>query len=287
MFTLSHPLLRSSCLVATAFFATPQSVQRPEPRGAPIINEPHHRLLFENSYVRVFRGSLEGHEATLLHQHDRPYVYVTLGSADFVSAEPGKPDVHVIMTAGQVMYSPGGFSHIIRTDGGFRLDGITIELLKLQSEPQSTCGTIVPGPPIYSCPKMSADAKPGSSSLALFKTDETDVSLQWYGRNASQSGITYRLGTLIVILSGSGLHTTVKGKPDEPLAPGSVLWVLAEANTFITNESGEPWSYLSLSFEGTEPFNPQWKPRHFVSSQSSSRTWLASSVADATRRGYA
>jgi hypothetical protein len=62
----------------------------------------------------------------------------------------------------------------------------------------------------------------------------------------------------------------VKGKPDQPLSPGSVLWVLAEASTFITNESGEPWSYLSLSFEGTEPFNPQWKPRRFVSSQSPS-----------------
>jgi hypothetical protein len=96
MLTLNHPLLRSSCLVATAFFAAPQNVQTPEPRGVPIINEPHHRLVFENSYVRVFRGSLEGREATLLHQHGRPYVYVTLGSADFVSAEPGKPDVHVI-----------------------------------------------------------------------------------------------------------------------------------------------------------------------------------------------
>jgi hypothetical protein len=268
MLTLNHPLLRSSWLVATAFFAAPQNVRTPEPRAVSIINEPHYRLLFENSYVRVFRGSLEGREATLLHQHERQYVYVTLGPADFVSAEPGKPDVHVIMTAGQVGYSQGGFSHIIRTDEGFPLDDITIEFLKPQSEPQNTCGKIVPGPPIYSCPKVSADEKKVMSSLALFKTDETDVSLTWHGRNTSQSGITYRLGTLIVILSGSGLHTTVKGKPDEPLLPGSVLWVLAEANTFITNESGEPWSYLSLSFEGTEPFNPQWKPRHFVSSQS-------------------
>jgi len=172
------------------------------------------------------------------------------------------------MTAGQVAYSQGGFSHIIRTDEGFPLDDITIELLKPQSEPQNTCGKIVPGPPIYSCPKVSADEKKVMSSLALFKTDETDVSLTWYGRNTSQGGITYRLGTLMVILSGSGLQTTIKGKPDQPLLPGSVLWLLAEAPTFITNESVEPWSYLSLSLEGTEPFKPQWKPRHFVSSQS-------------------
>jgi hypothetical protein len=267
MLPLNHPHLRGSLLIATAFFAAPQNVHTPEPRAVSIIDEPHYRLLFENSYVRVFRGSLERHEATLLHQHDRSYVYITLGPADFVSAELGKPDVHVTMDAGQVVYSPGGFSHIIRTDGAFRLDDITIELLKPQSEPQNTCGNIVSGPPIYSCPKRSADEKTGSSSLALFKTDETDVSLQWHGRNTSQIGITYSLGTLMVILSGSGIQTTVKGKPDQPLLPGTVLWLLAEAPTFIINESGEPWSYLSLSFEGTEPFNPQWKPRHFFSSQ--------------------
>jgi hypothetical protein len=115
---------------------------------------------------------------------------------------------------------------------------------------------------------MSADEQTGSSSLALFKTDETDVSLQRHGRNTSQIGITHSLGTLMVILSGSGIQTTVKGKPDQTLMPGSVLWLLAETPTFIINESGEPWGYLSLSFEGTEPFNPQWKPRHFLSSQS-------------------
>jgi hypothetical protein len=274
MLTLNHPLFRSSWLLATAFFAVPQNVQTPEPRAVSIINEPHYRLLFENSYVRVFRGSLEGREATLPHQHERPYVYVTLAPADFVSAETGKPDLHVIMTAGQVGYSQGGFSHIIRTDEGLPLDDITIELLKPQSGPQNTCGKIVPGPPIYSCPKMSVNEKTNSSTLALFRTGETDVSLQSFGRNTSQGrmtyqqgGITYRLGTLIVILSGSRLQTAVKGSPDQPLSPGSVLWVLAEVPTFITNESGEPWSYLSLSFEGTEPFNPQWKSRHFLSSE--------------------
>jgi AraC-like ligand binding domain len=256
-------------LAATASCAALWNVQTPEPRTVSVINEPHHRLLFENSYVRVFRENLDGREATLLHRHDRPYVYVTLGPADFINAEPDKPDVHVMMSTGQVAYSRGGFSHIVRTNGGSRLEDITIELLKTQSEPQNTCGQIVPGPSIYfSCPKMSAEEKTGSSTLALFKTDETDVSLQWLGRNTSQSGITYQLGTLMVILSGSGLHTTVKGEPDQALSPGGVLWLLAEAPVFITNESGKPWSYLSLSFEGTEPFNPQWKPRHFVSARS-------------------
>jgi hypothetical protein len=260
-------MVRMTWLVAAAFFVSALNVQTPEAqRAVSIADEPHYRLIFENSYVRVFRMSLVAHDATLLHKHERPYVYVPLGPADFIDAVAGKADAHVIMTRGQVAYSPGGFSHSTLTGVGSGLDSITIELLKPQSDPQNTCAEIVPGPPIYDCPTTAADKKNGSSNLPLFKTGETDVSLQWYGQNTSQAGITYRLGTLIVILSGSGLQTVEKGKPQEPLSVGSVLWLLAEAPTTITNPSGEPWSYLSLSFEGTEPFYQQWKPRRIVPS---------------------
>jgi hypothetical protein len=262
MLILNHSPLRTVWLIPIALFGSALNVQTPEAqRPVPLTNEPHYRLIFENSYARVFRVKLPGHDATLLHQHDLPYVYVPLGPADFVNAVAGKAEVHVIMTSGQVAYSPGGFSHRIRTDAGPALDSITVELLKPQSEPQNTCAEIVPGEPIYHCPTTAADKKNGSSNLQLFKTDETDVSLQWYGQNTSTAGITYRLGTLVVILSGSGLQTVVKGKPQEPLSVGSVLWLLAEAPTTISNPSGEPWSYLSLSFEGTEPFYRDWKPR--------------------------
>ena len=270
MLTVSHSLLRMCWLVSAAFFASAPNVQTPEAqRAVSLSDEPHYRLIFENSYVRVFRMSLAAHDATLLHQHERPYVYVSLGPANFVDALAGKPDVHVIMADGQVAYSQGGFSHTIRTDVGSPLVIITIELLKPQSEPQNTCADILPGPPIYHCPATAADKKVGSSDLPLFKTDETDVSVQWYGQNTSQAGITYGLGTLVVILSGSGLQTVVKGKPQEPLSVGSVLWLLAEAPTTINNPSGAPWSYLSLSFEGTEPFYQQWKPGRIVPSPKS------------------
>jgi hypothetical protein len=251
MFILNHSVIKTTWLVAAAFFASALNVQTPEvQRTVSITNEPHYRLIFDNAYVRVFRMSLAGHDATLLHQHDRPYVYVPLGPADFVDAVASKPDVHVIRSDGQVTYSQGGFSHRIRTDAGSPLDIITIELLKPQSEPQNICADILPGPSIYHCPTTTADKINRISSLALFKTDKTDVSLQWFGQNTSQVGMTFRLGTLVVILSGSRLRTIVKGKPEELLTVGSVLWLFAEDKTTITNLSGEPWSYLSLSFGG-------------------------------------
>src|SRR2546429_8038244 len=54
--------------------------------AVPIPKEPHHQLVFENSYVRVFRVNIPPHESTLLHQHDLPYIYVALGPTDVIHA---------------------------------------------------------------------------------------------------------------------------------------------------------------------------------------------------------
>jgi hypothetical protein len=264
MLILDHSSLRTAWLVPIALVGPALNVQAPEAQHAvPLANEPHYRLIFENSYARVFRVSLPAHDATptLLHQHDLPYVYVPLGPADFVDAVAGKAEVHVVMTDGQVAYSQGGFGHIIRTDVGSPLESVIIELLRPQGGPQNTCAEIVPGPPAYHCSGTPAGSRKDSSYMPLFKTDETDVSLQWLGPDTAQVGFTPRLGTLCVILSGSNIQRVVKGKSEEALSAGSVLWLLAESNTNFSNLSGKPWSYLLLSFSGTEPFYRDWKPR--------------------------
>jgi hypothetical protein len=129
----------------------------------------------------------------------------------------------VIMADEQVAYSQGGFSHTIRTDAGSALDIITIELLKPQSEPQNTCADILPGPVIYHCPATPADKKVGSFDLPLFKTDETDVSLQWYGQNS------HKLESLMVwepwLLFFAGRDDKrCKRQATGTTSVGSVLW---------------------------------------------------------------
>src|SRR5438445_10635767 len=102
------PLLCAALLLLT-FSSNAQA-----PVAAPIPKEPHHHLVLENDYVRVFRVSVPAHESTLLHQHDVPYLYVSLGSADVINAVQDKPEVHLLMADGQLGYSPGHFAHIAR-----------------------------------------------------------------------------------------------------------------------------------------------------------------------------
>src|SRR5574337_388921 len=112
------------------------------PDAVPVAKEPHHHRVLENSYVRVFRVSVPAHDATLLHQHDVPYIYLALGPADFVNAVAGKPEVRVTMEDGQVGYSIGHFAHVARIDADIPFNNVTIELLHPQGEPRNLCAQI-------------------------------------------------------------------------------------------------------------------------------------------------
>src|SRR6266481_9565847 len=116
------------------------------PTAVPIPKEPHHHLVLENDYVRVFRVSVPAHGATLLHQHDVPYLYVALGPADVINAVQGRSEVHLVMADGQLGYSRGGFAHVARTDSGLVFNNVTIELLHPQGEPKNLCDKVVDGP---------------------------------------------------------------------------------------------------------------------------------------------
>src|SRR5580704_1349973 len=79
--------------------------QAPAANPVPTKDEPHHHLILENSYVRVLHVEVPGHDATLLHAHDLPYVSVTIGPADFINAVAGKPEVHATPVDATVGYS--------------------------------------------------------------------------------------------------------------------------------------------------------------------------------------
>src|SRR5258708_19319738 len=98
------PLL-CSLLLLFAF-----SINAQAPAAVPITKESHHHLVFENSYVRVFRVSVPAHDATLLHQHDVPYVYVALGPADVINAVQGKPEARIAIADAQVRSSRARFA---------------------------------------------------------------------------------------------------------------------------------------------------------------------------------
>jgi hypothetical protein len=222
------------------------------PTAVSLPREPHHHLVLENDYVRVFRVSLRAHDATLLHQHDVPYLYVSLGPADVINAVQGRPEARIVMADGQVGYSTGHFAHIARTDAGSTFDNVTIELLKPQGELRNICAEVAPGAKQLACGKLLTENRNGMSDVPQFATDEIQVDLTRLNSDTGETGIKPSMGTLLVLLSGSGIQTVVKGRPENTLAVGEVMWLLAGSNTFFSNTSRKAWSYLTISFQESE-----------------------------------
>jgi hypothetical protein len=240
------PLL-SSLLLFLAFSLSAQA-----PTAVPIPREPHHHLVLENDYVRVFRVTVPAHESTLLHQHDVPYLYVSLGPADVINAVQGKPEARLVLADGQLGYSPGHFAHIARNDSNLPFNNVTVELLKPQGEPRNTCAEIVPGGSEWHCDSPAIRRGRSQDSVPQFQTDEMEASLTRMDSDVQQAGFTPSAGTLFVLLSGSGIQTVVRGQPVETLVVGDVRWILAGSNSTFSNPSQKAWSYLTLAFQGSE-----------------------------------
>src|ERR1700735_327260 len=249
MFTLKDSTLSGAWFLALALLCSAPNIQTPAaPSAAPLATEPHHKLVFENPYVRVFLVNIPPHDATLLHQHDLPYVSVSLGPADFINAVAGRPEAHVVLADGQVGYSRGGFAHIARTDSGMVFNNVTIELLKPQGEPQNVCAKIIPGATSVPCPETPAGRENEIFGQPQFKTDEMTVRLGSHGPSGGVVGGPAR-GTLFVIVSGSEIQRIGKDQPEETLSAGNVVWLAPASNTTFVNRSGKPWTVLSLTFE--------------------------------------
>jgi hypothetical protein len=226
--------VKSALLTLLLLLTFSSRAQAPTP--VDMANEPHHHLLVENSYVRVFRFGLPAGESTLLHAHNKPYVAVSIGAADFANDVAGKPEVRGKTVDGQVSYSRGGFAHVARADAGVPFNNITIELLHPQGEPRNLFQKVVDAP--LHCPSEACDqpaAAPGAEMKIkpLFETDDVLVTSFAFPAKESYSEPGVQRARLIVAGEGSALQVQMAGNAQQAkvtaktLHSGEVLWVNA------------------------------------------------------------
>src|SRR5215467_12598545 len=84
-----------------AILLLPQSATEVE-----ITAEPHHHLVLENAYVRVFDVDVAPHDATLMHWHRHDYFYIVLGAAYVSNNVKGKPPVEAKFSDGDTRFLP-------------------------------------------------------------------------------------------------------------------------------------------------------------------------------------
>jgi len=233
------------------------SLKAQAPVAVPIPQEPHHHLVLENDYVRVFRVSVPAHESTLLHQHDVPYLYVSLGPADVINAVQGKPEAHLVMADGQLGYSPGHFAHIARNDSNLDFNNVTIELLHPQGEPRNLCAQVAVGASVGPCQETVAKEVAGMTTLRQFETTEMIADLVRLSPNPEMSVMVPQNPSLVVALDGGQIEIVPHGKSAKTLTSGELIWLDESSVVTVRNLSKKLSSYLQLSFRdnpgGTKP----------------------------------
>ena len=114
-------------VVASSFLLSAQTAAPPD---VDVTAEPHHHLVLENQYVRVFNLDVPAHGATLPHRHRHDYISVTLGISQVENDVTGKPPVKLTLQDGETRFVPGGFTHLGKNLSDRSTHYVIIELLQ-------------------------------------------------------------------------------------------------------------------------------------------------------------
>jgi hypothetical protein len=104
--------------------------------GLPIAEEPHHHLVFQNGYVRVYEVEVPPHAATLEHQHVYDNLFVVFGEARLTNEVAGRPQKNLDLPNLAIDFGRAPYSHVIQNDGDHAFRNVTVELLHRQGRLQ-------------------------------------------------------------------------------------------------------------------------------------------------------
>ena len=207
-----------------------------------ITAEPSHHLYLENEQVRVFQVEAAPHAATLVHQHDNDYIFVSLGASYIRNEVVGRSPVELKLEDGEVHWSKGGFAHKITnlSDQPFR--NVTIELLRAQ-------GAATPA-----TQPASRYCNPGSQTACvseryLFCTERVCVSDVTMGPGAATMRHTHSTDHMVVAVTDVVMTDEIEDKPavERRIKAGDAVYVPAGITHRLIN-GPQATRFITLQF---------------------------------------
>jgi uncharacterized Zn-binding protein involved in type VI secretion len=211
--------------------------------------EPHHHMVMENAFFKVFNVVVAPGDAIVLHRHDHDTVAIAIGDQEVTVGVPGKPDVHQKNLDGQVRLQPGGYMHSTHVDGAEPYHTVAVELLQPQTGGHNLCATVMAGQPL-NCPASSARASSaGYSDTPQFESNQTRISLIHVFPHRS-APITSSRGLRLIVALDAGVIW--HGDSGMSIDPGAWMWIDKEApGRGFENKSGKDARFIELSFKSS------------------------------------
>jgi quercetin dioxygenase-like cupin family protein len=217
--------------------------QTSSPAEVEITAEPHHHLVLENDYVRVFMAEVSPHDATLMHRHRHDYVFVTLEDSEISNEVAGKAPVHLTLKAGEVRASDGDFAHIARNVGTTPFRALAVELLQDGKAKQS--------PPPKWDEERGLHVLTGGTQDIMFVKDGVRVSEVELQAGGVVPKHHHAGPHLVIALTDYTLRSDVAGKgvTNIEMKAGDVKWVPGNFTHTVTNVGKGEAKLVTLEFQ--------------------------------------
>jgi hypothetical protein len=206
----------------------------------PLSQEPHHRLVLENEYTRVYDLTVPARQSTLLHRHDNDFLAVILEPAEIQIAVPGRSATKGRAGKGEVRFAVAPVIHRLMNTGDVGFREFTIEILKKKS------GTVK-----ESTPERGLDIGHGGLSDTVVDNSEVRVQEVQIAAGGMLHKHTHQYPFLVVALSDLDLHNTPQGKPAAMVhqAAGGVKWIGAGATHEVMNAGKQEAHFIEVEFK--------------------------------------
>ena len=232
--------MKTTLALLLAFAAIALSAAADNDTAVPMSQEPHHHLVLENEYTRVYDVTVPAHESTLMHRHDNDYLAVILEPAEIQNAVVGRSVTKGRAGKGEVRFAAAPLSHRLLDNGDTPFRNITIEILKKKS-----------GTPRETTPERGLDI--GHGGLIDTVVDNSQVRVQ--DVQIAAGGMlhkhSHKFPLLVVALSDLDLHNMPQGKPEAMVhqTAGEVKWIGAGSTHEMMNVGKQQAHFIEVEFK--------------------------------------
>jgi len=233
-------------IVSAALFCVLVGVVCAQEKAVPVGEEGHHQLVLENEYTRVFHVVLAPKESTLMHQHDRDYVYVMIGSSQVESLKQGAAPTQMKLNDGDVKFTKGPLTHKVTNVGDTPFVNLTIEVKKASTK--AVCGASWAGVEAEK-PQACETVMSGFFGETLnLKTDQVEATTE----STTGSGTGLKPGDVHnarLLVALSQLACLCADRKVLRMNPGDVAWLPRQTAEQISNVGDIHARFVIVSFE--------------------------------------
>jgi quercetin dioxygenase-like cupin family protein len=208
--------------------------------AVPVSQEPHHHLVLENEYTRVYDVTVPAHQSTLMHRHDNDYLGVILEPAEIQNAVVGRPVTNERAGKGEVRFAVAPLTHRATDTGDTPFRNITIEILKKKS-----------GAPKETTAERGLDVGHGGLIDTIVDNSQVRVQDVQIAAGGMLHKHTHKFPFLVVALSDLDLHNMPQGKPAAMVhqTAGEVKWIGAGSTHEMMNVGKQEAHFIEVEFK--------------------------------------